>query len=313
MKRSTGKSGGLKSKLISPIDSGNGEHRKITQFVDNARKQVEQELREKEEESHISHVHTYSDLRIQAFLLSIPSLQFPLEILLKTKLVYLSHRFDDSVDQPRILQTVQEVIAYKDDPKQLLHLFGNVGKYIASGIETCPFPEAVYLGFQRIAYGSMFINTGIERDLEAFLEEYKRISFNGLDRDVQSSLETISPLSYALTSKTVQEIWFGCETAYNRTLAELWTLLFTPGVLFHDIDEEKEAGELYYSHEYTPPIRDINKMIEIAEAFLPNYEDSRIKQRHHQLQCFIKAFRPVLPDSTYRAYENLEQQLQKRV
>jgi len=54
-------------------------------------------------------------------------------------------------------------------------------------------------------------------------------------------------------------------------------------------------------------------MIEIAEAFLPNYEDSRIKQRHHQLQCFIKAFRPVLPDSTYRAYENLEQQLQKRV
>jgi len=258
---------------------------------------------------HISKVHTYDDVRVQAFILSIPTDGDLDEMTVKSLLTFGTHFIDDFLDRPDLEPGLENLVKNRHNIEKLLGSMGNVGRFSHFLARRARHPEGVYRGLQLMAYAALSHLAETKQEQELYLEENKQFGLQEIPESLKRHLNNMRPLLYWLTKKTAQEIWIACEPRYDSAIAELWNLIYSPALYFHDADEEKKKGELNFLINKHPTIEEMVSMINIATNQIRNFDDVRAQQRLQQLSFLRKAFQRILPTEISQAYDRLERQL----
>jgi|TARA_B100000315_G_scaffold165661_1_gene154309 hypothetical protein len=200
-------------------------------------------------EPHLSTVHTLSDVEVQAALLSVPSVEYVEEIKGKSLLAYFGHWLDDIFDRHR-MDTIQKFISRENKTPEFADCFNrrrdrnvhNFAQSMCNRIGGDKGNKFMEVGLQRLMLGSLLFNQpeGIKNQVEQLHRNLleKHLGDDELIRDFDSKFVD-------LTTKTVQELWFGLEQWRPPfRLTFLYSLLFAPALYYHDYKEEKQKGEL---------------------------------------------------------------------
>ncbi|MEE8154159.1 MAG: hypothetical protein V3T53_04260 [Phycisphaerales bacterium] len=227
-----------------------------------------------------SRVHSATDLRIQSYVLAVPSCEkaeFAQEIKEKAFMVALSHWLDDLVDGRNDVAVCKQILdgpelsdqagaaealfelIYRPlvvrytDKKFYQHLVGEVR-------EACLFPfnqKYMLLGLNRVAYGAALFSPNIrhtDRQIildkhNVFLKEWN-VEGDHFTNEVEAILDGLvssdaGSILLGLTTKTAQEISMSSETQeLNVGLSLLFSILYAPLIYYHNIGSEVENGEM---------------------------------------------------------------------
>lgn len=258
--------------------------------------------------SHMSCVHSYEDVEVQAFILALPSLGNDEEMRMKAYLTYATHWVDDFFDQFQFESSIKRGIKkHRTDLNAVLALFGEDVLEVNRSLYTHSVHKAaVQNGVHRLLYGSLINHADSLEEQQQYLDEHTSLFFNDLDLPLRHEIrKKLNPLLIGLTNKTAQEFWFGCEKTYDPNVTALYTLLYTPALYFHDYEEESSEQELQFLETAPPSVKDLNTMIELFRDMIGHYHDDRKNLRFRQLQFVVESFQSVLPGDTRRAYENV--------
>jgi hypothetical protein len=281
------------------------EHEKILEAVRKGREEFEADVAKLGYKSpHISRVHSYEDVEVQAFIIGIPADLNPDEIIVKAYHTYGAHFVDDFLDRPDLEPSGETLERNcRNNIGDCLEAIGNIGLFSTHMAEKALHPEGVYKGLHRMIYGSLIQKTPIGEKQDQYLREFKELGLQDVDDEVVQDIQTISNITYWQTTKTLQEFMFSSDVDFNMTRAELWNLIYAPALYYHDIDQETVKGEINFSE--NPTIKDMLLMIDIAKKHLTNYPDPRFDQRLAQLQFLVSAFQKNLPAPILDKYKEL--------
>ena len=259
--------------------------------------------------SHISTVHAYDDVEVQAFILAIPSDGNLEEMSVKSLLTYGSHFIDDFLDRPDLEPGLDTLSRHRRNIKELLDSIGDVGKFAHFLAQKTRHPDGVYRGLQLMAYAALIHLARTKKEQETYLEEHKQFNLAEASEELRTDIISMSNVAHWLSTKTAQEIWFGVEPKYNSNLALLWNLIYSPALYLHDAHEEKQKGELNFYGNKLPTLDEMIFMIDVAAKHIKMHQDDRLEQRLLQLRFLRKAFEPVLPRKILESYDGLERQI----
>lgn len=278
---------------------------------------------------HISAVHAYDDVEVQAKILCIPSHGEPEEMANKAFMTYFAHWFDDVFDR-RVLPSFKEI--YSGLP------FLEVGGVLpsvkdaidrAGGAELAQLFEphaAVWkrgnqslleIGFWRVLLGATVChNDGWSDEARnAHIRLLKRLEKTGgnpggFDSIVEEFVKADKVNILHLTSKTVQEMWLGIEHPLpNGRLMILYNLLFAPALYYHDCDEELIQGEISTGSWAKITSNTMADAINDCTDKLIGMTDSRKELRALQVRAVAHSFKSVLPEDVFQAYVHSSERL----
>lgn len=250
-----------------------------------------------------SKVHDYSDIETQAFILGIPSKENPEEISTKSYLTYGAHWIDDFFDNSNLGVQDEKLFDDRRDIKKVLNNLDKVGQVGFFLTDKVPNPEGVYKGLGRILYGGLVQRSHSKEQREMLVREYQDLGIKNIDNHIAEEIKQIQPEVYWMTNKTVIELINSSESFLNFTVQELWNLIYTPALYYHDIAEEEKSGESSFDKKERPRIEEMIKMIKIGAKHLSEFPDEKLDLRMEQLRFLLTAFRKVLPDQIISEYE----------
>lgn len=301
----------LRSKL-SKLYHTVPEHKMILRCVRDGRSQFEALfgylLMHDKYSLHMSCVHSYEDVEVQAFILALPSVGNDGEMTMKVYLTYATHWVDDFFDQFQFEPGMKaKVKTERADLKNVLALLGRVFSGTIQTLYThSVHSSAVEKGVHRLLYGSLINHADCQDEQRQYLREHANIFLSDLDPRLQCEIqEKLSPLVVGLTNKTTQEFWFACESIYDPNITALYTLLYTPALYFHDHEEESSEEELQFLSGAAPSNKELIAMIELFRALIDKYHDEKKSLRFRQLSFLIESFQAVLPAEINLAYEKV--------
>src|SRR3989344_8355426 len=278
----------IKARLLNPYTTV-PNHKIILDGVEQGEKEFLKEIERREISPNSSQVHSYEDVRSQAFILAIPSNNLN-EIIFKAHLTYAVHLIDDYFDNPNLNLQPEELAKRRNDIYEILNAMPKVGNYANFLANKTKHPEAFYRGLQRLAYGGLIQLAKTPEEQDAYLGEYKKISLNTISDNVAKDIENVRNIPFWTTTKALYELWLSTELKCSPTLAELYNLVYGSAVYFHDLDIEREKGELNFFDRQEPTIEELTQMMSIAAKHIKNYENGRAPQRLQQVQFLKKAF-----------------------
>ena len=280
------------------------EHEKILTAVRKGREKFEADIAKFGfENPHMSKVHSYEDVEVQAFILGIPADLNLNEIAVKAYHTYGAHFVDDFFDRPNLGPSTETLERNCKDIEDCLKAVGTLGLFANRMAEKALHPEGAYKGLHRMIYGSLIQKTPVGEKQNQHLREFKELGLQGVDEEVAQDIRTIPDITYWETTKTVQEFLFASDPDFNMTRTELWNLIYAPALYYHDIKEEEVQGEINFSE--PPQIEDMLRMIDIGKKHLANYPDPRFSQRSQQLQFLVSVFQKNLPTPIIDKYKEL--------
>ena len=256
--------------------------------------------------THVSRGHSWNDTLTQALLVSIPSKHCLAEVAHKSYLTLLVHWFDDYVDNPELADQVFDMCALHEHRHgAVFKTMGQIGELVTRAIQKTLHPEGAANGFRRTVYGGLIAQAKCRGfHLESLLREYHEISLRGLDEHFAEDASAISPHTYLLTTKGLQELFCAVENHYDPNVAEAWSLIYGPAVYFHNHREEETIGERNEDvHSPTPD--ELCTMIEIGMRHSKRFYDPLREGRIEQCSFVLKAFETLLPAEVLREYRNV--------
>lgn len=287
-----------------------------------------------------SRVHSETDLRIQSYILAVPSCEkadYAHEIENKAFMVAVSHWLDDLVDgrnEVAVFNRIQDGPELSGDPeagKEQNGAAGRLFEHIYRPLvrkhtdkhfydlldrkirKSCRFAynhEYMFLGLNRVAYGSVIFSPKITEDQRAdlltkhnvFLKTWN-VEREGFAKEVEEIIDEISrggavgSILLGLTTKTVQEVAMSSEgNRLNIGLSILYSILYAPLVYYHNMIQELEHKEMVpleaFDTDYDIWIPWVQSAREAIDKF---GGDERKEGRTRQTEMAYKCFRPMLP------------------
>lgn len=260
---------------------------------------------------HTSRVHSYSDIEVQAFIVGIPSQEFPEEIATKSFWVHGAHWLDDFFDNPELVIDAPKMTENRHDIHKILRGMGDIGAIGSTMAQKTAHPEGVYKGLHRMAYGGMIQRSPSQEERRRLVQEYGALGVRGIREDLAEEIKTIQPEAYLMTNKVVMEFMNSAEEEFDFSLHEAWNLIYAPALFYHDVGEEAETGELNFSTEEMPRLSEMLKMMRIGKKHLGIIGDARRSLRIDQLRFLLGAFQSVLPQEIISEYQDIIHQFQK--
>jgi len=252
---------------------------------------------------HMSKVHSYEDVEVQAFVLGIPADLNTEEIAIKSYLTYGLHFADDIFDAPDLEPSVDVLEKNCRNIRTCLMSVGRIGKFAQGMIDKTIHKKGAYKGLHLMIYGSLVQKTQVGEKQNRLLKEFKEIGLKGVAIEVGKDIEKIRDIAYWTTTKTVLEILMASDPVFDMTRPQLWNIIYAPALYYHDIDEEKIQHEINFTE--PPTIEEMINMINIAQKHIRNYPDTRLSQRVLQLRFLFTAFQNKLPQQISHKYEEL--------
>lgn len=224
------------------------EHEKILEAIRKGREEFEADVAKLGYKSfHMSKVHSYEDVEVQAFMVGIPADLNTDEIVIKVYHTYATHFIDDFLDRPDLEPSGETLERYcRNNIRDCLDAIGTLGLFANRMAEKALHPEGVYKGLHRMIYGSLVQKTPVGEKQNQYLREFKELGLQGVDKEVAQDIQTISDVTYWQTTKTLQEFMFSSDADFDMTQAELWNLIYSPALYYHDIDQEEAEGEINF-------------------------------------------------------------------
>ncbi len=255
---------------------------RIRQETDAGLEQFDALFRQLGRHEHIrSRVHSETDLRVQSYILALPSCEreeYTDEIKAKTFMVAVSHWLDDLVDGRSEVavwkrlrsgpplsdeaETSEELFQHIYRPLIVKHTSRGFYKYIDGAVRNCclfPFNRKyMFLALNRIAYGAVMFSPKIDEDRRKeildshniFLKVWN-VEGTPLSDEVEAILDAMAGAGDAgsillgLTTKTVQELAMSSENyELNVSLSILFSILYAPLVYYHNIRQELLTSEM---------------------------------------------------------------------
>ena len=263
------------------------------------------------EKYHISKVHPESDLEVQSFILAIPSIKYPEEIVLKTYATYSSHFMDDYMDGHLFDdRTINNIRLVRKDLNAVLKELGVLGDFCHHIASVVNFPAGMYKAEHRIIYGGLIQQANKNHSMPKFkenqnlyLNEHLDLAIKDLDKKLGRIIKrNVDPLSFFTTTKTVQEHLLACEDKYMPEMAELYNLLSGPALYYHNSDVEMILGEMNFHGNNAPTDKGMANMIDIFNKHIGDFSDDRLEYRIKQVKFFINTFDDRLPKAIRDAY-----------
>jgi len=282
-----------------------------------------------------SRVHTDTELRVQSYILAIPSCEREdchQEIAEKAFMVALSHWLDDFVDGRNELLVHKRLLngpPLSDNLDKAKELFEHIYRPIIIKYTDRSFYDNLHsticnqslfsynlryilLGLNRIAYGAVIFSPRIAEDERrgvlsthnVFLTQWNNGERNALARKVDNILDRtagggeVGEILLGLTTKTVQEIAMSSE--FPQLYPELsiaFSILYAPLIYYQNILLELKNGEMVSLHAFdTDYDLWIPWLAETREAIDRFGEyDDRHEARLQQIAMAYLCFKPMLP------------------
>ncbi|MCK5564291.1 MAG: hypothetical protein KAJ07_03520 [Planctomycetes bacterium] len=229
-----------------------------------------------------SRVHTEPELRLQSYILGLPSSgneDYEEEIEKKALMVAASHWLDDLADRTglHVFKQIKKGQLLSGEKRESFELFERIYKplitkhtdrtfyeQLVSMISSaCIFPfnrKNIFLGLNRVAYGSVIFSPKISEEIRrvilddhnVFLKDWN-VEGPGkcFENKVEELLDEIvgggesGSILLGLTTKTAQEIAMSSEChEMNVSLSILYSLLYAPLIYYHNIEEEIKGNEM---------------------------------------------------------------------
>jgi len=218
-------------------------------------------------------------------------------------MIKINSKVDDFFDNTNMVINPEEMMAKRQDIKDVLESMGSVGQVGSLLAEKTSYPEGVYKGLHRMLYGGLVQRSSSRDERRFLLDEYQQIGLKFVEPRVAEKIKSIRPEAYWTTNKTVQEFLNAAEDHLDFTVAELWNLIYAPALYYHDIAEEEKAGESSFIEEDKPKLKEMLMMVKIGAEFLSQFPDEREALRIKQLQFLLKSFKAVLPSQIVSEYQ----------
>jgi len=259
---------------------------------------------------HLSNVHSFPDTRVHSLILALPSIGFTKEIRQKCYLTYAAHWFDDLFD--RNITSGRSIEGGGD--YDLESLIGrNFHNIIGAIANTVPDHKCLGYALNRLRLGSLIFRNGtaMKKAAEDHLKEVRSLLSEDSPWTLREAVSEFvekpeNALFIHLTAKTVQELWFGCESKqhpFGYTL--LFSILYGPALYYHnkewevtckEMDEEMAAGR-------PPDQEEVSTMIMEVATLIASYDqDTRKPLRKIQILTVANSFQFVMDDQIRKAY-----------
>lgn len=262
---------------------------------------------------HLSSVHSYDDVEVQALILVIPSLNAA-KMRMKAFLTYATHWIDDLFDRFKFEPAIKEKIkSERLNLKSVLLILGcEFSEMFQSLFRYSVHPAAIEKGIHRLLYGGLINHADSLLEQQQYLREHADLFVNDLHPHLQMEIsQKLDPLILSLTNKSAQEFWCACEDTYDPNVVALYSLLYTPALYFHDDEQERLEQELQFVDTPLPSVDELIIMIQFFRTMNDQYNDPRRTLRAKQLRILLEAFEGVLPAEISRAYRTVLSSLQK--
>lgn len=267
---------------------------------------------------HMSNVHSLGDTRVHAFILSIPSVDKPDEVIAKCYLTYAAHWLDDMFDRQinrrhlsrRIFSTDRK--SQYDPAKQVDPKFRLIIERVMTDIT---HREYASVAIERLMLGSLIFHTGSIAE-KAAVQHRNLIRKYLLDDDDWSQKKAVlnwfndimNHMFVHLTAKTIQELWFACEEQKQPFgLTFLYSVLYGPALYYHDKTDEIKCGEMAEGASAAgllPDAAAVANVIKDVGRLIAEYEgDPLRKARKIQISTVARSFQIVLEKQVRDAYE----------
>ena len=134
-----------------------------------------------------------------------------------------------------------------------------------------PNPEGVYKRSGEDFIWRIGPAFSFKEQREMLVREYQDLGIKNIDNHIAEEIKQIQPEVYWMTNKTVIELINSSESFLNFTVQELWNLIYTPALYYHDIAEEEKSGESSFDKKERPRIEEMIKMIKLAQNIFLNF------------------------------------------
>lgn len=249
-------------------------------------------------------LHSFKDVEVQAFIVSIPSNNFK-EMVNKSYFVYVTHFIDDFFDRPDLPPTPEFMKYHRKDFDRVVE---NVPilKFLVKKMESrSKNKKMLSKGLHRLMYGGLIPLSQNDIEQDVFLMEFKELGCRFLDNELSNQILEIRDVAYWMTAKTIQEVFLSVENHSNATLAEIWSLLYAPGLYLHDYEEEIENNEINFFNKPLPQVQEMLMLMELVSRNIDK-KDELLFKRLDQLKFFNKAFASVYPIEIAEKYKEIE-------
>lgn len=266
---------------------------------------------------HLSNVHSLSDVRVHSFILALASVSNAEEIRRKCYLTYAAHWFDDLFDR-EINNSHRKGRMVSDRGRESYNVLNHIDTRYHNIINTVAKIPLHSIFVQTVLYrlilGSIIFKknqsarAATKIHLEYIIRTLKSEVKWSLQNDVIKIVENTENATFIhLTTKTVQELWFACESErhpFGYTM--LYSILYGPALYYHNVSHEIACGEMAEQMGASGPLPGFDKvanMIEEVGAIIARYnEDKRRMFRKMQILTMANSFQMVLDERIRNAY-----------
>ncbi len=261
---------------------------------------------------HTSAVHGIDDVRAQGFIVAIPSKDYQ-TMVNKAYLAFGTHFIDDFFDRPDLPPNEKIMKENRKDLPKIISEVPGLKEIDTKMAKRSKHPEAYLKGMERLMYGGLISLAKDESEQDIYLKEYKEIGKRFLDENLLQFINEIRDVVYWTTTKTIQEVLWAPDEDLNMNLSELWSILYSPAIYFHDNEDEIQKGEINFFSKKLPTLEEMTSILSELPLMLERYSDDNLSLRIVQLKYLIHSFTDVLPEKLLKAYKNLLDQITKWV
>ena len=281
-----------------------------------------------------SRVHSETDLRVQSYVLALPSCENAhdaQEIEKKAFMVVASHWLDDLVDgrsEVAVWKRLRKAPSLSDDLEDAETLFELIygplikkhthrkfyDKVVQRVSDACLFAfncKYMFLGLNRVAYGALIFSPKLPPEERRaaliahnnFLKEWNDENGSEFERDVEDVLNDIleggdvGAILLGLTTKTVQEVAMASENqVMNKGLSILYSILYAPLLYYHNIGDELTNEEMIPLQAFDTDCDLWIPWVGKTRELIASFGgDDRQEFRKRQIEMAFKCFESRLP------------------
>lgn len=281
-----------------------------------------------------SRVHSETDLRVQSYVLALPSCEEAEqanEIEKKAFMVAASHWLDDLVDgrsEVGIWKRLRKAPPLSDDLEEAEKLFEQIyaplikkhthhqfySTIVQRIRDSCLFTfnvKYMFLGLNRVAYGALIFSPRLPYEERTaalikhndFLKYWNKEKESAFEGKVENILDEIleggdaGAILLGLTTKTVQEVAMSSENQeMNKGLSILYSILYAPLIYYHNIGEELMNKEMIPLQAFDTDCDVWIPWIRETRELIAGFEgDDRRGIREQQIEMAFRCFEPLLP------------------
>lgn len=268
---------------------------------------------------HLSNVHSLQDTRVHSLILALPSIANAEEIRRKCYLTYAAHWFDDLFDRGiNSGHLRRSMISTKgsDDYQMLSRVDRRFDDMIRAVTDVAQHHDFVSQALDRLMLGALIFrdDKAASKATAIHLKLVRRRLTEDAEWDLKKDVAEFvgkqgnEPFIH-LTAKTVQELWFGCESEkhpFGYTL--LFSILYGPALYYHNDAQEVTCREMAEKMGISGPLPDltaVSSMIKEVALLISRYtHDTRKPLRKIQIRTVANSFQLVMDDQIRKAYED---------